>query len=186
MRVCYWDIETTDLKASFGRIICGSVYHVESNKMVTFRLDKYVRAKKATDMADDRQLCCDLRDEIEKSNVTCGWYSKGFDIPMLNTRLIKHGERRMKTMLHLDAIWYAKGWRGIKPNGASLAAVASFFGLDEGKMAVDADTWIDARHGSKKAMDIIQERCESDVRLTQEVTERLLDADVVKNIQTYP
>ncbi len=186
MRVAYWDIETTDLKGSFGRIICGSVYHVESNKMVTYRLDKYVRTGKADDMSDDRQLCVDLRDEIEKSNVTCGWYSKGFDIPMLNTRLIKHGERRMKTMLHLDAIWYAKGWRGIKPNGASLAAVAEFFGLEESKMKIDADTWILARTGQKKANDIIQERCESDVRLTQQVTERLLDADVVKNIQTYP
>ncbi|MEK0326396.1 MAG: hypothetical protein QQN63_11900, partial [Nitrosopumilus sp.] len=91
-----------------------------------------------------------------------------------------------KSMLHLDAIWYAKGWRGIKPNGASLAAVAEFFGLEESKMKVDADTWIKARTGNRKAMDIIVERCESDVRLTQEVTERLLDADVVKNIQTYP
>ena len=186
MRVCYWDIETTDLKASFGRIICGSVYHVQSNKMVTFRLDKYVRAKTAEGMHDDQQICVDIRNEIEKANVTCGWYSKGFDIPMLNTRLIKHGDRRLKSMLHLDAIWYAKGWRGIKPNGASLAAVAEFFGLEESKQKVDADTWIDARHGSRKAMDIIQERCESDVRLTQEVTERLLDADIVKNIQTYP
>ena len=186
MRVAYWDIETTDLKGSFGRIICGSVYHVQSNKMVTFRLDKYVTKKLAEDMSDDRQICCDLRDEIEKANVTCGWYSKGFDVPMLNTRLIKHGDRRLKSMLHLDAIWYAKGWRGIKPNGASLAAVAEFFGLEESKMKVDADTWIKARHGNRKAMDIIVERCESDVRLTQEVTERLLDADVVKNIQTYP
>ena len=186
MRVIYADLETTDLKGSFGRIICGSVYHVSSNKMVTFRLDKYVRSGLAEDMADDQQICIDIRDEIEKGNIWCGWYSKGFDIPMLNTRLIKHGERRLKSMLHLDAIWYSKGWRGIRPNGSSLKAVAEFFGLEESKLKVDADIWIKARTGNRKAMDIIVERCESDVRLTQEVTERLLDADVVKNIQTYP
>lgn len=186
MRVAYWDIETTDLKGSFGRIICASVYHLDTDKMVTFRLDKYVKAGKAEDMTDDRELCVDLRDEIEKAHVTIGWYSKGFDVPMLNTRLIKYGERRLRSHLHLDSIWYAKGWRGIKPNGASLAAVAEFFGLEEHKYGVDADTWVLARAGNKKAMDIIQERCESDVRLTQAVTERLLDANIVKNIQFYP
>lgn len=186
MNIAYFDIETNDLNGSFGRILCASVLLLPSEEMVTFRLDDYIKRKQAKNMRDDRAIAVDLRNVLNEQHLTLGWYSKGFDIPFLNTRLIAHEEDRMRTKLHLDGIWYAKGWRGLKAKNAKLESVAEFFGLDERKMAVDPETWEEARVGEREAMDIIVERCESDVRLTREVTERLLDNELVANIQRYP
>lgn len=111
--------------------------------------------------------------------------SKGFDITMLNTRLAKWGERPLKPMLHLDGIWYFKGWRGLKAKSAKLADVSDFFGF-EPKPEVDPETWLMARHGKKKAMDVAVQRCEADVRITKQCIDKALDLELVRNIQRYP
>lgn len=186
MNLAYFDIETNDLNGSFGRILCASVLLLPSEEMVTLRLDDYIKRKTAKNMRDDKKIAEDLRDLLDQQHMTLGWYSKGFDIPFLNTRLVSHESKRLETKLHLDGVWYAKGWRGIKPKSASLESVAEFFGLDERKMKVEPDVWEDARVGEREAMDVIVDRCESDVRLTREVMERLLDNNLVSNIQRYP
>lgn len=186
MKIAYFDIETSDLNAEFGRLICASVLSLPEDRMITLRQDDYLRRKKAKNMADDRQLAVDLRDILEDHHITLGWYSKGFDLPFLNTRLVAHGERRLNSALHLDGVWYMKGWRGLKPASAKLKQAAIFFGLDDRKPEVEPQTWIAARSGDRDAMDIACERCEADVSITRSVTERLLDANVVANIQRYP
>jgi len=189
MRIAYWDIETSDLNAEHGRMICASVLSLPSGRMHTKRLDTMVRSPnyEARDMTDDRELCVWLRDILEDHHLTSGWYSKGFDIPFLQSRLMFHGEKLLGKHLHLDGIWYCKGWRGIKAQSGKLMHVARSLGIKERKLVVDPDTWQKAIVGNKAAMDIIQERCESDVRLTREVTERILDAkQLVRNIQSYP
>lgn len=185
MKIAYWDIETHDLNGAFGPILCASILSEPDGKMKSFRQDEYVRKGLAEDMLDDRQICVDLRDYLETFHVTCGWFSKGFDITMLNTRLAKWGERLLKPMLHLDGIWYFKGWRGLKAKSAKLADVSGFFGF-EPKPEVDPETWLMARHGKKKAMDVAVKRCEADVRITKQCIEKALDLELVKNIQRYP
>jgi uncharacterized protein YprB with RNaseH-like and TPR domain len=173
LKISTWDIETTDLKGAFGRLIAASVYDEPEGTMTTYRIDDYMKRKLAKNAADDKQLCIDLRDHLERRHVHVGWYSKGFDIMFLRSRLAKHGERPLREMLHVDGIWYCKGWRGIKAKGGKLAHLAEFFDLDDRKMAVEADTWVAAWGGDSDALDIICDRCESDVKLTAEVTERL-------------
>lgn len=186
MKIAYWDIETSDLNAEFGRLVCASVLSLPEDRMISLRQDDYVRRKKAKNMADDRQIALDLRDLLEEFHVTAGWYSKGFDIPFLNTRLVSYGERRLHTHLHLDGVWYAKGWRGVKPKSSKLKDAAVFFDLDDRKPEVEPQTWIAARSGDRDAMDEVVERCEADASLTRSVVEKLLDAHVVANIQRYP
>lgn len=186
MKVCYFDIESTDLKPSIGRILAASVLDDNTGKIWTVRNDKLVKVGKAEDMADDKELVTLLRNKLEEYHITVGWYSKGFDMAFINSRLVYYNELPLRPALHLDGIWYAKGWRGIKPGSASLAAVARFLGVSESKMEVGEDIWAKARGGNKEAMDTITKRCESDLRLTQAVTEKLLTAGLVKNISQYP
>ena len=184
MKIAYWDLETTDLKADVGRLLCASVLDASTGEMKSFRNDK-VRKKK--NMADDGELARQIRDELEKYHVTVGWFSKGFDVSFLNTRLVKAGHKPIRPHLHLDPIWYCKGWRGLGARSAKMKVMAEFFDLPERKPDVDVDVWIDAAlGGDKKAMDELVERCEADVRITKDLTERILDTGLVKNIQTYP
>jgi len=185
VKIAFWDIETWDLKPQFGPIICASVLLLPEEKMVTFRQDNYKRRKKATDMEDDRQICCDLRDLLNEQYIHSGWFSKGFDITHVNTRLAHHGEALLESKLHLDAVWFFKGWRGLNTMSSKMKHVAEFFGIEE-KPDIKPETWLRARIGQKKAMDEVVKRCEADVRITRELTEKALELNLVKNIQRYP
>jgi len=188
MRFAYWDIETWDLSAQFGPLVSASV--LIGDEMVSFRQDDYIRRKKAKDMLDDRQLLLDLRDLLEGQHATAGWYSKGFDIPHVRTRLALHGERILKPQMHLDGIWYYKGWRGLKPMSSKMKHVSKFAvqagveGIQE-KPEVTPEVWMAARTGDKHAIDEVVDRCESDVEITKVLCEWAIEMGLVKTIQTY-
>lgn len=182
LKIAVFDLETTNLKGDLGRLLVGSVYSYPSGVITTFRQDEMSPRKS---MADDRTLAVAVRDLLEQHHMLVGWYSKGFDIPFLNTRLVQNGERRVKPMLHLDPIFFYRGWHGIKPRSSKLSVVAEFYNLPERKMDVDVSVWVAAQGGDTDAMDTLCERCESDVRLLAEVTRRTFDNDLVKNIGRY-
>ena len=180
--IAVFDLETTDLKGDFGRLLCGSVLSYPSMEIRSFRIDEI----NAGSVADDGPLAAAIRDEIEQHHISAGYFSKGFDISFLNTRLLAAGERRMTPMLHIDPIWFYRGWRGVGVRSSKMKVVAEWLGLDEQKMQVPADVWVAARHGDKAALDIVVDRCESDVRVTMDIIVHALDNRLMKNIQTYP
>ena len=177
-----FDIETTDLEGHFGRMLCCSVLTYPSMEMRTFRWDDY-----SDDPSDDSVLVTKARDHIESHNISCGWYTKGFDIGFIRARLAACGERLLKPMLHFDPMWGYKGWRGVKIGSASLKNVSEFLGLSEQKMAVPKEVWVKAGMGNKEALDILVDRCESDVRVTWECAQHCLNNQLLKTpIQMYP
>lgn len=180
-RIAYFDLETTGLRPEFDRLICGSILSYPSGELVTYRIDQ----TKHEDFSDDRELAFLIRDRLEQHHIISGWNSKGFDIPFLNTRLSQQGERRIKGLLHIDAMWQYRGWRGLKPRNSKLSTVAEFWNLHDRKMVVDGQVWVKAQGGNKEAIDILCERCESDAELTAAVVGKTFDADLITNIGRY-
>jgi uncharacterized protein YprB with RNaseH-like and TPR domain len=193
MRIAYFDVEAWDLSPEFAPLLCASILDANTNEMITLRQDKYLRrgnhgrgsGPKVDGMADDEQLLLDLKGILSGYHLTCGWYSKGYDIPLINTRLVKYGHKPLDSFFHLDGTWYFRGWRGIKPKTSKLKHVAEFFDFEQ-KPEVMPDVWLNARGGSKKAMDEVVARCEADVRITRACIEKVLDMGLAKNIQRYP
>ena len=188
MKIAYWDIETWDLTAPFGPLICASVLLTEpgfEDRMVTFRQDNYIKTGEADDMLDDKQLCLDLRDLLEEQHMTVGYYSKGFDIPHLRSRLALNKDRLLTPCFHFDPIWAFKGWRGLKFHSGKMKHVAVQLGL-EMKPEVKPEVWMGARAGRKKEIDEVVDRCEADVRITREITQYVWDNKLLKSIQMYP
>lgn len=179
LKVAYFDLETTNLNADIGRILCGTI-RTHEGKVVTYR-NSIPNIRKA----DDREIAIQIRDLLDQHHMLVGWHSKGFDVPFLNTRLVAHGERPLRRHLHLDPRWQMSGWRGLKPRSAKLKVAAEFFGLDEGKMELPVEVWAKAGVGDKDALKTLVERCESDVRLLYSVTQRILDTGLVTNIASY-
>jgi hypothetical protein len=185
LKIATWDCEAWDLSPEFAPLLCVSIEDVYTKKMTTFRNDKYVKAGKADGMADDHALVVDARDFIEQFDMTYGWYSKGYDFQLLNTRLSKWGERLLIPHWHIDGTWYFRGWRGVKPKSSKLKHVAEFYGIEQ-KPEVPPDVWLNARGGQKKAMDIVVDRCEADVRITRQCVERAIRDRTIKTISRYP
>ena len=156
----FFDLETTNLKANFGRILCASVADMFGN-VRTFRIDEapWKRERRRDDIA----LAVGLRDYLEQFDVLVGWYSKMFDIPYLNTRLLIGNERPLRSdMMHFDPIWKAKKG-SLALHSARLDAVAKTFRLEVQKTGLDPEIWNDAADGEREAMDYVVEHCEKDV-----------------------
>jgi len=185
MKIACFDIETWDLSPEFAPLVCASVLDVGSGEMTTYRMDSYRKRRRAEDYTDDRALLCDLRDLLNGYNLLMGWNSKGFDIPLIQTRLSKWGEEMLQPTLHVDAMWAFRGWHGLKPRSSKLKHVSEFFGFEE-KPELDADVWLKARGGNKAAIDEVVDRCEADVRITAEITQKAFDLGLIRNIQRYP
>lgn len=184
--IAIFDLECWDLSAEFAPLLCGSILSFPSGKMTTFRNDFYVKEGLAGSMMDDRMLLKAIRNALEAHGVLGGWYSKGFDIPLLKTRLMLSGERPLERRYHVDGIWACKGWRGIKVRNGKLASIARAFPqLGEQKMEVSAETWLSAREGNKEAMDAVVDRCESDVRITANAIKMLMNAGQIRNLEMY-
>lgn len=178
---CVWDIETTGLKGDFGRLLCCSMMTLPGGEMTTYKWTDFSKTYN-----NDGKLAAAIRDKIEEHDFSAGYFSKGFDFGFLQARLAANGKRLLDRHLHIDPIWHFRGWRGLKIGSSSMKNVASFFGLDEQKMDVPKDVWVAANAGDLEALEILVERCESDVRVTAKLLKKALELRLVKNVQSYP
>jgi len=165
-RIAFFDVETTDLKALMGRLLCVSIAdnfaNVTSRTIYDFEQDSII---------DDRGLAVWLRDELEKYDILCGWNNRLFDIPFLNARLMRWGERplRMDIMV-MDPMYRARASAaGIRIGSSKLVNVSKFFDRDQfiAKTEIDWDTWAKAQSGDQEAMKYLVEHCEHDVLVTR-------------------
>lgn len=187
MRVLFYDTESTDLAASWGRILCASFVPL-AGEPYTFRGDK--RPWKGRTRIDDAKLCVAIRDELESADIVVGWNSILHDAPLLNARLMVAGERPCRLgdrhgVRHLDAMYYAGG-SSMKIGGRRLDTVAKFFRAENQKTPLDGETWQLAAVGEttedgKLAMDLVVEHCEADVLVLRDLWPHL--APHVKKFQ---
>jgi uncharacterized protein YprB with RNaseH-like and TPR domain len=179
MKVVAWDLETTDLKALMGRILCCSFQPITDLevKPKTFRIDR--KPYKLDDPIDDSLLAVAIRDELEKYNCIVSWNGKMFDAPFLNARLLKAGQRELRHQFHLDLMYYAGGI-SLRIGSRKLDNVQKFFKLADEKTSIEWEMWNRAAIGDAKAMKIIVEHCEQDVKVLEQAYWKLLP--MVKNL----
>lgn len=182
MKVLFFDTESTDLVAPWGRILCASFGGVEG-PIETFRAD--AKRFKGRNVVDDSKLCVAIRDKLESADMIVGWNSILHDIALLNGRLGLAKERPCRLgdihgTRHLDLMWYAGG-QSMKLGGKSLKNVSKFFGVAHSKTDLDGEAWQLAGAGDKKAMDQVVEHCVADVEVTRELWPHL--APHVKKFQ---
>lgn len=174
INVLFFDTESSDLHASWGRILCAS-FAINDGEVYTFRGD--TPPYKGRNRIDDSKLVMACRSEIEKADIVVGWNSILHDIPLLNARLAKAGEAPIRvgekyTTWNLDLMYYAGG-QSNKIGGRSLDRVSRFLECRYEKTPLDGDVWQLAATGDKSSLDKIQEHCEADVDVLREVAQRL-------------
>ena len=193
MRIATVDIETWDLSAPFGPILCVSFYDHQTQEMFTLRNDTYLRSRKypsTTNMVDDEDLLKDIKDIISSYHMLWGWNSKAFDIPHLRSRMVLNGIDPFGTHFHVDGMWAFRGWHGLKLGSSKLGRVAKAlrgagYPISTEKPEVEADVWLRARNGDRDSMDIVQSRCEDDTLITHEIISVAFDLGLIKNLQRF-
>lgn len=163
-KIVMFDLETTNLEASIGFILCGCTK--ERNEEV-----KTFTARAADGFLDDREICLAMRDELEQADYVCTYYGSRFDLPFINTRLIVHGERPVAKIRHID-LYYTARFK-LKLHSNKLAVVAETLFGESDKTRVLGPIWTRAMMGDSEAIKYIEEHCQIDVIVLQNVFERL-------------
>lgn len=157
-----------------GRIFCCSFVPIIPGVVSTpYTFDLFDAKYRSRSKIDDGKLCVAIRDELETYNMIVGWNSKLFDVPLLNARLAKVGERPVRIQFHGDMMWYAGG-SSMRIGSRKLVNVQKFFKLGEEKTDIEWEQWQAVATGDKKAMKTVIQHCEADVKVLAEAYWRLL------------
>jgi uncharacterized protein YprB with RNaseH-like and TPR domain len=171
VKVLFWDIESTSLDASWGRVLAASFVELKGKAPYTFRNDE--PEFKGKNAIDDINLVVAIRDELEKADIVVGWNSILFDAPMLNARLALGKERGLRLgerygSHHLDLMYYAGG-QSLRIGSKKLDNVAKYFKTKNQKTPLEGTTWQLAGAGDANALNLIVEHCEADCLVLREV-----------------
>lgn len=150
-KLAFFDIEATGLRGDYNSILCVSIKPYDGN-VVTYQIKQ---------PGNDRKLVREVSDALAEFDCWAGYYSKGFDKKMLNTRLLKWGLPPLPPRHHIDLYFQLK--EKTLTARKSQGHLLSWLGTPEQKMSVGASVWNDVLYKTEEAMKTMVERCESDV-----------------------
>ncbi len=173
MKVGYLDIETTNLQADFGIILCWYIKEKDKNcydhsiitkeEMITYKFDK--------------RVVNDLLEAIKKYDILYVHYGsdRRFDIPFIRTRAYANNlehklPRRMEKYI-LDTYPIARNKLRLHSN--RLDSIADLLGIKIQKTRLSPRIWNLARAGHSESLAYVALHCKRDVEILEKVHEKL-------------
>lgn len=172
-RVLLIDIEVSNLKATFGFILCVSYKWWNEDKVTTLSLPDFpIFQRKRT---SDHDLLRALHKVIVQADIVVTYNGSdeskwSLDWPYVRTRMLLHPRlRRLKMPLvsHIDLLPWARTKLRLHRN--SLETVARSLRLKHQKKALDPAIWVLAMSGDLKAHRQVAKHCEADVLTTEDL-----------------
>ena len=151
-RLAFVDIEASGLKGDYNSTLVVSV-KPHGSKPESFVVKR---------VGNDKAVVRAARECLEEYYAWVTYYGKGFDIPFLNTRLLKWGEAPIERRPHID-LYYTLRFN-ILTGRRSQAHLLEWFRTPQKKMSVSADDWASLPSDPEKFLPTMVKRCESDVR----------------------
>ena len=146
------DIEASGLKGDYNSVLVVSTKPYGA-RATSLHVNK---------VGSDKGVVAEAKELLESADAWVTYYGKGFDIPMLNTRLLRHGLDPIKKRHHVDLYYTLK--YGILTGRKSQGHLLSWLKLPQQKMSVSASDWSDMPSRTEEIMPTMIKRCESDVK----------------------
>jgi uncharacterized protein YprB with RNaseH-like and TPR domain len=163
-RILVWDIETTNLNASFGTVLAIAYKWVGKSKV---HIPTILDFNEKGHMLNDKPLIEKFLEVYCTADYTVAHYGKRFDRPFIQTKCLKHRLGPMPDVPLMDTCDVA--WKNFKLHSNRLAAWLEYLGCEHEKMPMRTDDWLNAAHGCPKAMKAVKARAEKDVLGLEEV-----------------
>lgn len=159
IKIGYFDIETSNLKANFGVILCYCILDDRTDHILHRTVSKDELFKNL-----DKDVVRQCIEDIKKFDILVGYYSTKFDIPYLRTRANYWGLNfpAFGEIRHKDVYYIIKSKFCLNSNRLETACRA-IIGKTE-KTHLDANYWIRALQGDRKSLDYILDHCKKDVK----------------------
>lgn len=174
LSIAAFDLETSNLNADYGRLLCGVVWAAGASEPKVFRGDT-LNKKWKNDREDDSAVVRAVAEELAGHDILIAHNGAaggfGFDIPFLQSRLACHRMPAFPRKKIIDPVRIAR--QQFRISGNSLESISAHLGLTP-KMKLPPAVWVKASHnGCKESMNLIVERCVSDVRILCEIIQQL-------------
>lgn len=160
-RLAFVDIEATGLRGDYNSVLVVSV------KPYGLPVTSFT----VSQPGNDQRVVREAKDFMSQFDCWATYYGKGFDIPMLNTRLLKWNQTPLPARHHIDLYYVGKSH--LLTARRSQGHLLSWLGTEDQKMTVGADMWNEILHNTKDAMKTMIERCESDVAGLEALYEKI-------------
>ena len=172
VRVAVFDIETTGLNASFGRVLTAAIQFYGPDELVTFRADEY-KDWKLGKRSGDREIVSDILASLEKADIVIAHNGVGFDMAFLRTRAIMHELPVVHPRKIVDPVLLAR--RTFRFHSNRLDAIAQMLGTDFQKTPLAPKYWIKAMgDGDTESLDYIMEHNIADVYVLEEIARKIM------------
>lgn len=164
-KILIFDIESTNLAANFGYILCISYKWLGEKRVYTIRIDQFNRFK--TDPTNDIEVVRAFGDVFNTADRVVAHYGKKFDKTFINTRRIMHGLSVLPSTKLIDTWRISKDH--LRLNSNRLLTLISALGVQTQKTTLDGQIWIKAMSGDRKAIQYVVDHCVADVKALEEV-----------------
>ena len=158
--IVFLDIEATGLRGDYNSVLVVSARPFGSAAK-TFSVKQ---------PGNDQKVVREAKEYLESADAWVTYYGKGFDLPMLNTRLLRWGQPPIEKRPHID-LYYTLKYNLLMAR-RSQGHLLSWLQTPEEKMSVSAEAWNEVLANPKKAMKKMVERCNSDTEGLQALYNR--------------
>lgn len=156
-KLATWDIEATGLKGDYNSVLCASIKPF-GRKPYTFRIKA---------VGNDVKVCRDLKDALEEYHCWLTYYGKGFDVPFINTRLLKWGYEPIEPRHHIDLYFTLKANTVVSSRG--MGQISRMLNTENDKMGVSQHVWSEMGYKLGTHMPTMVQRCESDCEVLESI-----------------
>jgi uncharacterized protein YprB with RNaseH-like and TPR domain len=163
-RIILWDLETSNLRANFGYILCAGWKVLGEKKIHVISIADSPTFE--NDPTNDKWVVKEMAKVLESADVWVTHYGVRFDAPYMRTRLMGHGLKTLPPIPHVDTWKIARYQMALNSN--RLASIAGFLELDE-KTPIKGQQWVKAMAGNKRALNYVVKHCRQDVHVLEQV-----------------
>lgn len=158
----FFDIETTNLAADFGRLVSFCWSDLGEKKVHKASILEYG----TQDPLNDRRLAKLAYEKLSEADIIVGHYSTKFDLPFINSRLRYYDMSPVPPVKHIDTCLVSRYKLKLQSN--RLDNVAAFFGLSR-KTKLDKSDWLRLSIYHPPTIRKITNYCVQDVQVLKEV-----------------
>lgn len=164
-KIAFLDIESSNLKASFGVVLC---YAIKARGVDADKGGLITRTIVEADVKSgryDRNILSNLMSDLKEFDRVCVYWGRDrrHDLPFLRTRALKAGINfpEYGSIYVLDLYDWAKNKLSL--HSYRLETVCKEFGIPAKGHPLTGDIWLRAMAGKKDALDYITTHCAEDV-----------------------
>lgn len=170
LKVLIWDLETTNLQADFGSILCVGWKWLGEDEVHIIAINDFPYHFKK-DPTNEKELLKEFLKVYSEADISITYFGGlgNFDLPFFQAKILQYSLDLPKKVEMIDLFYTAKS--NLKLSSKSLKNVAKFLKLENQKdqRPLEGKVWMRARAFHEPSLNYVYDHCVDDVNCLEEL-----------------